>query len=30
MGVALATAATADEARIKAAIAANLIVIKPE
>lgn len=30
MGVALATATTADEARIKAAIAANLIVIKPE
>lgn len=30
MGVALATAATVDEARIKAAIAANLIVIKPE
>lgn len=30
MGVALATAATVDEARIKAAIAANMIVIKPE
>jgi phosphoribosylglycinamide formyltransferase 2 len=30
MGVALATAATANEARIKAAIAANMIVIKPE
>lgn len=30
MGVALASAATTDEARIKAAIAANMIVIKPE
>ncbi len=30
MGVALTTAPTTDEARIKAAIAANLIVIKPE
>lgn len=30
MGVALATADSVDEARIKAAIAANLIVIKPE
>jgi len=30
MGVALATAPTVDEARIKATIAANLIVIKPE
>ncbi|MDO9105414.1 MAG: formate-dependent phosphoribosylglycinamide formyltransferase [Methylovulum sp.] len=30
MGVALATAATTDEARIKAAITANMIVIKPE
>lgn len=30
MGVALATASTADEARIKAAIAANMIAIKPD